>query len=52
VLEEKWCIKSEQRNLKMYRNVTPKVNVNKTALSAFHNKYVVLDDFSICGPFL
>jgi hypothetical protein len=52
VLEEKCSIKSEQRNLRMYRNIMTKVNVNKTALSAFHNKYVVLDDFSTCGPFL
>jgi hypothetical protein len=52
VLEEKCRIKSEQRNLRMYRNVMTKVNVNKTALSAFHNKYVVLDDFSTCGSFL
>jgi hypothetical protein len=51
VLEEKCSIKSEQRNLRMYRNVMTIVNVNKTALSAFHNKYVVLDDFITCGPF-
>jgi hypothetical protein len=52
MLEEKCSIKSEQRNLKMYRNIMTKVNVNKTALSAFHNKYVILDDFSSCGRFL
>jgi hypothetical protein len=52
VLEKKCSIKSEQRNLRMYRNVMTKVNINKTALSAFHNKYVVLADFSTCGPFL
>jgi hypothetical protein len=52
VLEEKCSIKSEQRNLRMYRNIMTKINVNKTALSAFHNKYVVLDDFSTCGCFL
>jgi hypothetical protein len=51
VLEEKFSIKSEQRNLRIYRNVMTKVSVNKTALSAFHNKYVVLDDFSTCGCF-
>jgi hypothetical protein len=52
VLEEKSSIKSEQRNLRMYRKIMTKINVNKTALSAFHNKYVVLDDFSTCGYFL
>jgi hypothetical protein len=52
VLEEKCSIKSDQRNLRMYRNIISKINVNKTALSAFHNKYVVLDDFSTCGCFL
>jgi hypothetical protein len=52
VFEEKCSIKSEQRNLRIYRNIMTKVKVNKTALSAFHNKYVVLDDFSTCGPFL
>jgi hypothetical protein len=38
VLEEKYCIKSDQRNLKKYRNAMTKICVNKTALSAFHNK--------------
>jgi hypothetical protein len=52
VLEKKCSIKSEQRNLRMYRNVMTKVNVHKTALSVFHNKYVVLDDFSTCCCFL
>jgi hypothetical protein len=52
LLEEKCSIKSEQRNLRMYRNIMTKINVNKTSLSAFHNKYVVLDDFSTCGCFL
>jgi hypothetical protein len=28
------------------------VNVNKITLRSFHTKYVVLDDFSTCGPFL
>jgi predicted transcriptional regulator len=52
MLEEKCSIKSEQRNLRTYRNVITKINLNKTSLSAFHNKYVELDDFSTCGPFL
>jgi hypothetical protein len=51
VFEEKGFIKSEQRNLRMYRHIMTKVNVNKTALSAFHNKYVVFD-FCTWGPFL
>jgi hypothetical protein len=52
VWEKKCSFKSEQRNVRMYRNVMTKVNVNKTALSAFYNKYVVLDDFSTFGSFL
>jgi hypothetical protein len=52
VLEEKGSIKSEQRNLRMSRNIMTKVNVNKIALSAFHNKDVVLGDYSTFGSFL
>jgi hypothetical protein len=32
----------------MYGNVMTKINVKKKELSAFYNKYVVLDDFSTC----
>jgi hypothetical protein len=49
VLEEKCSIKSKQRNFRIHRYVMTKVNVNKTAFSVFHNKYVVLDYFSTCG---
>jgi hypothetical protein len=52
VLEDKTTNQTEQRNLRMYRNIMSKVSMNKTAVSAFHNKYVVLEDFSTCGPFL
>jgi hypothetical protein len=52
VLEEKCSLKSEQRNLRMFQNVMTKICVNKTALSAFHNKYAVLDNSRTCGPFL
>jgi hypothetical protein len=52
VLEDQTAIRSEQRNLRMYRNLISKINMTKCVLSPFHKKYVVLEDFSTCGPFL